>query len=44
MENAGVIWEDSAVVVDRNISSRTPADLPQFCKALVAALTQSPLD
>ena len=31
MENAGVIWEDSAVVVDRNlISSRTPADLPQF--------------
>jgi len=45
MENAGVIWEDSAVVVDRNlISSRTPADLPQFCKALIAALAQSPPD
>jgi deglycase len=45
MENAGVIWEDSAVVVDGNlISSRTPADLPQFCKALIAALRQGPQD
>jgi protease I len=41
--NAGLIWEDSAVVVDGNlISSRTPADLPQFCKALIAALEKSP--
>src|SRR4051794_26571525 len=40
--NAGMIWEDSAVVVDGNlISSRTPADLPQFCKALIAALQES---
>jgi len=39
MENAGVVWEDAAVVVDGNlISSRTPADLPQFCKAIIAAL------
>ena len=39
MENAGVLWEDSAVVVDGNlISSRTPADLPQFCRALIQAL------
>src|SRR5438445_664761 len=38
MENAGVTWEDAPVVVDGNlISSRTPADLPQFCKALIAA-------
>lgn len=45
MESVGVIWEDSAVVVDHNlISSRTPADLPQFCKALIAALAQSPPD
>jgi protease I len=45
MENAGVIWEDSPVVVDGNlISSRTPADLPQFCKALIAALRQGPQD
>jgi protease I len=39
MENAGVLWEDAPVVVDGNlISSRTPADLPQFCKAIIAAL------
>src|SRR5258705_9084078 len=40
--NAGMIWEDSPVVVDGNlISSRTPADLPQFMKALIAALEKS---
>ena len=40
--NAGLLWEDGAVVVDGNlISSRTPADLPQFCKALIAALEKS---
>jgi len=45
MENAGVIWEDAPVVVDGNlISSRTPADLPHFCKALIAALRQGPQD
>jgi protease I len=45
MENAGVIWEDSPVVVDGNlISSRTPADLPQFCKVLIAALRKGPQD
>ncbi|MGH7559605.1 MAG: type 1 glutamine amidotransferase domain-containing protein [Gemmatimonadales bacterium] len=37
--NAGMQWEDSAVVVDGNlISSRTPADLPHFCRALIRAL------
>lgn len=37
--NAGMRWEDAPVVVDGNlISSRTPADLPQFMKALIAAL------
>lgn len=45
MENAGVIWEDRAVVVDGNlISSRTPADLPQFCRALIDALKRGPHD
>jgi protease I len=45
MENAGVVWEDSPVVVDGNlISSRSPADLPQFCKALIAALRHGPQD
>jgi hypothetical protein len=40
--NAGLIWEDSPVVVDGNlISSRTPADLPQFCRAIIEALEKS---
>ena len=31
-----MLWEDSPVVVDGNlISSRTPADLPQFMRALI---------
>jgi protease I len=42
--NAGMIWEDSPVVVDGNlISSRTPADLPQFCRAIITALQKSPV-
>lgn len=37
--NAGMLWEDSPVVVDGNlISSRTPADLGHFMKALLAQL------
>jgi protease I len=37
--NAGMIWEDSPVVVDGNlISSRTPADLAPFMRALIGAL------
>lgn len=37
--NAGMQWEDSAVVVDGNlISSRTPADLGAFMKAYLKAL------
>jgi protease I len=39
MENAGCIWSDEPVVVDGNlISSRTPADLGHFMRALLAAL------
>ena len=35
--NAGAIWEDAEVVVDRNqVSSRKPDDLPAFCKAIIA--------
>ena len=38
LENAGLIWEDSPVVVDGNlISSRTPQDLPAFMRAMIAA-------
>ena len=37
--NAGMIWEDSPVVVDGNmITSRTPADLGAFCRAIIGAL------
>jgi protease I len=35
--NAGGIWEDASVVVDRfSISSRKPSDLPDFCRAILA--------
>ena len=38
--NAGAIFEDAPVVVDRNsISSRRPDDLPDFCRALIKALS-----
>ncbi len=36
LENAGAIWVDAPVVVDRHfISSRKPDDLPDFCRAIV---------
>jgi protease I len=39
LENAGALYTDQAVVVDGNlVSSRTPSDLPQFCKALLELL------
>ena len=34
--NAGAIWEDQPVVVDRHfVSSRKPDDLPQFCRGIL---------
>jgi len=37
--NAGAHWVDEEVVRDGNlISSRTPADLPAFCRAIIAEL------
>jgi len=39
LENAGAKFVDQSVVVDGHlISSRTPADLPDFCRELIAAL------
>jgi protease I len=39
--NAGALWEDAAVVVDRNfVSSRKPDDLPDFCRAIVEVLSE----
>lgn len=43
--NAGATYLDEAVVVDGNlISSRTPADLPDFSRALIRALATTPRD
>lgn len=39
MKNAGLKWVDRPVVVDQNlITSRTPADLPEFMKAIIKKL------
>ena len=41
MVNAGGIWLDEDVVVDDNlISSRTPPDLPAFCRAIIEVLRE----
>ena len=38
--NAGAIWEDTPVVVDRHfVSSRKPDDLPEFCRGILGVLT-----
>jgi protease I len=43
LENAGALWEDAPVVVDRHfISSRKPGDLPAFCKAMVRMIEAQP--
>ena len=38
--NAGAIWKDAPVVVDRNfVSSRKPDDLPHFCQAIIEVMS-----
>lgn len=40
--NAGALWEDAPVVVDRHfVSSRKPDDLPAFCRAMLEVLGAS---
>ena len=40
--NAGAIWEDAPVVVDRHfVSSRKPDDLPEFCVGMLEVLTHA---
>jgi len=40
--NAGAIWDDSPLVVDRNfVSSRKPDDLPDFCRGILQVLHQT---
>jgi len=39
MANAGATWVNEEVVRDGNlITSRTPADLPAFCRTIISAL------
>jgi protease I len=39
--NAGGVWEDKAVVVDRHfVSSRKPDDLPDFCEGILDVLSK----
>jgi protease I len=41
LENAGAVWEDAPVVVDRHfVSSRKPDDLPNFCRAIIRVLLE----
>ena len=43
LEAAGAQWSDRPVVVDGNlITSRVPGDLPEFCKAVISALSKTP--
>jgi len=42
--NAGALYEDAAVVRDRNlVSSRVPSDLPHFCRALIQTALETRL-
>jgi protease I len=42
LENAGAIWEDAPVVVDRHfVSSRKPDDLPQFAEAIISVMSNA---
>jgi len=45
LKNAGGIYEDSEVVHDKNIvTSRRPADLPAFCRAIIDTLARTPVE
>jgi len=40
--NAGAIFEDAALVVDRNfVSSRRPSDLPEFCRGIIEVMSKA---
>lgn len=42
LENAGAIWQDQAAFRDRNqVWGRVVADIPFFCRELVAALRET---
>jgi protease I len=40
--NAGAVWQDAPVVVDRHfVSSRKPDDLPDFCRAILEVMSKA---
>lgn len=40
--NAGALWTDASVIVDRHfVSSRKPDDLPDFCRAMLDVLSKA---
>lgn len=42
--NAGAVWEDAPLVVDRHfVSSRRPDDLPEFCRGMLKVLSEIPV-
>ncbi len=42
LENAGAIWLDEPLVIDRHmVSSRRPEDLPDFCRGILQVLTRA---
>lgn len=42
LENAGAIWQDAAVVIDRHfVSSRKPDDLPEFCRGILQVMSSA---
>ena len=37
--NAGAVWDDASVVIDRHfVSSRKPDDLPDFCRGILQVM------
>lgn len=41
LENAGAIWTDEEVIVDKGlVTSRNPNDLPAFCKKMVEEIAE----
>ncbi|HAY82982.1 MAG TPA: protease [Planctomycetaceae bacterium] len=42
LENAGALWHDEPVVIDRHfVSSRKPDDLPDFCRGILQVLAST---
>ncbi|MEI3799508.1 MULTISPECIES: type 1 glutamine amidotransferase domain-containing protein [unclassified Chitinophaga] len=45
LENAGALWVDEEVVTDKGlVTSRTPKDLPAFCKKMIEEIAEGPHD